>query len=482
MSAIGDYVHFTSQGYYTYGASKNTKNHSYNKKFIENLGNNLKQPQVTTLKELEDAINAIKNGSQKNTYTANISKVQELVKKQLIESFTDTINSVNLNNMTVDTDTPSLQLSPAKRYLNKNTHKLEFDLKKITQKINQIEEEIIKSPVLGKTTMPNSNVTLFNKVEELKNLYKEIYTKTAKEIANLGYEYDGIPTQLSSSKINQLRKEINSVIDEFFAFLPVPVMEGKLWENVIKVAGYVAQGKGINEIQNILQQQNQGDKSVNIKFDKNNFIQSPKVKETINDVLQIDTQGEITRNKSKVDISLYWEKAGENINISAKNVTLHENYGWISVVSDSPLLVMVAGVDANFINHYLNYYTLHNRKQEQIKDEINIYQDMKKVLFYEAITGDNFSNNIDIANVFALNDKTSGNIKLYYMGDLVKKILNVVDDATNISVKMNNVNIKDYYFHNEWQETLDQRIANLIIQLHQAKVSVKFNIGQVDFT
>lgn len=466
MSAIGDYIHFTSKGYYTYGASKNIPNFGYDNQqnFIQSRLNNFSLKNVDLI-QLEDAINAIKEP----TTSGDIAQIQNLVKQQLKESFNDNINSIDLNTMTVDVDNPTLQLSPTQRHLNENSQ-LVFNIKEITSKINQIEEEVSKNPLLKGATLSGSNITLQAKVEQLKQLYKEIYGKTAKQIASWGYKYKGIPSHPSSSKINQLRKEVNAIIEQFFAFLPVPVMEGKLWENVIKVAGYVATGVGIQELKNSLQIKNTGDTNINVKI-ANNFIKTPKVQDTINNVLRINANGEISR-KSKVDISLNWNN-GETVNISAKNVTLHEKYGWISVVDQSPFLVMIAGIDINFINHYLNYYTLHDRQQKPIKDDNLIYQDMKRILFYEAVSGDNFSNNIDIANVFALNDKASGKIKLYYMGDLIKKIT----DARDISVKMNNQNINSYYFRNDWQKTLDQRIANLIIQLHQAKVSVAFNIG-----
>lgn len=465
MSAIGDYIHFSSKGYFIYGASKNKINKNYNNQqdLIQNRINNFSL-QKTKLSDIQDTINAIKDPTAKG----NILAVQEVVKQHLKKSFENNIKSVDLNNMTVDTDNPSLQLSPVHRHLNENSQ-LVFNIKEITSKINQIEEEISKNPLLQNAIVPGTNMTLPKKIQELKSLYRDIYGKTAKQIKSWGYTYKGIPDRPSSSQINLLRKEVNAIIEQFFAFLPIPVMEGSLWENVIKVAGYVASGASLQEIKNSLQIKNVGDTNINIQI-KNNFIKTPKVQETFNNLLQIKTDGSISR-RSKVDVSLEW-KTEDPINISAKNVTLHEKYGWISTVSDSPLLVMIAGVDANFINHYLNYYTLHNRKQEKIQDDKNIYQDMKYLLFYQSITGDNFNNEIDIANVFAINDKTTGKIKLYYMGDLIKKI-----DNANISVKLNNQNINSYYFHNNWAETLDQRIANLIIQLHQAKVSVAFNIG-----
>lgn len=466
MSAIGDYIHFTSKGYYTYGASKNTVNFNYDNQqaLIQNRLNNFATKNVD-LTELEDAINAIKDP----VADGDIAEIQNVVVQHLRQSFNYNINSIDLNTMTVDVDNPSLQLSPAQRHLNENSQ-LVFNIKEITSKINQIEEAISKDPILKGATVSGSNITLKEKVEQLKQLYHEIYGKTAKQIASWGYKYKGIPSRPSSSKINQLRKQVNAIIEEFFAFLPIPVMEGKLWENVIKIAGYVATGAGVEAMKESLQVKNTGDTNIKVKI-SNNFIKTPKVQDTINNLLKINAKGEISR-RSKVDVSLTWNN-GEAVNISAKNVTLKEKYGWISVVDNSPLLVMIAGINTNFINHYLNYYTLHDRQQKPIKDDNLIYQDMKRILFYEAVSGDNFSNSIDIANVFALNDKVSGKIKLYYMGDLVKKIT----DARDISVKMNNQNIANYYFHNDWQKTLDQRIANLIIQLHQAKVSVAFNIG-----
>jgi hypothetical protein len=112
---------------------------------------------------------------------------------------------------------------------------------------------------------------------------------------------------------------------------------------------------------------------------------------------------------------------------------------------------MIAGMDSNFVNHYLNLYSLHgdlDTKQKNIKlpDSDRIGDEMRLSLFYEALTGDNYTSQIDAANVFAINDKVHHRFRLIPIGQIIDDLENKMQ---GISVDINNIALKKYYFDNK---------------------------------
>ena len=111
------------------------------------------------------------------------------------------------------------------------------------------------------------------------------------------------------------------------------------------------------------------------------------------------------------------------------------------------MISMLAGLDANFVNHYLNVAITHSdrkSKASMIGEGKEIKQDMKKALFYQALTGDNFSiKNNDIANVFAVNDKVTGKFRLVAMDDLLGEIINNLR-AISVTLGTGGTNIMNF--------------------------------------
>ena len=145
---------------------------------------------------------------------------------------------------------------------------------------------------------------------------------------------------------------------------------------------------------------------------------------------------------------------------------------------------MIQNIDAEFVNHYLNTFSKHhilqkngNFKEEKNLDNEKLANEMKLSLFYVGLTGDNYGREIDTANVFAINDKNGRGIKLVYMDDIIKR----VSQATNfISVKIKEMPLRNYRFKNTPVLGDPQaRIANVIAEMHAAKIHASFNAGSV---
>ena len=462
MSAIGEYVHYYGMNYLMHGTTRkgNFSNYESQKSKIKDLAGSMKVQNPKTLKQIQQTVNSIKTGS--NQYFKDI---RSLVQKQIIEKYQKKVGSANLNNFTVDLANPSsVTASPISAHI--QDHKLVFSVKELTEKVNKVQQNL-KQLVARKEI----DVGIAEKYsEELKTLYEKIYKESENQIKQWGYEK--AYTKNSNSKdIARMREMMNNIIQQYMQYAPVNLYEGTLWETVLKAAGYVASGAGMKEIEEGIKSL-QGQQNVKIEV-KNNFMDSFKINETINKYVKMDTKGQISR-RSKVDVTMIWNN--QQINISAKNIRIWGKYHWIDVVSESPLLVMVMGMDPNFVNHYLNVYSLHDSTQSVLPDNWNIADDMKYALFYEGLTGHNFANNNDIANVMAINDKNTGNVRLIDMTTILNRL---EDNITAISVLVGGSNIKSVHFKNIWQNTLEERIVNIIDQLHALKVNIKFNLGAV---
>ena len=255
-------------------------------------------------------------------------------------------------------------------------------------------------------------------VQQAKKLYRSIFGDSLKSIERRGYKSKHTPQEMSSAEIERLRVIMNNIISEYFQYPAVSLMEGTLFEAVLGLAGYVGSGAAMSNIKEELDKWN-GKSFANVTGGitnilvecPNNFMQAPKVQQVLNEkghMVQINNQGYIQRAQNKIDVLFEWKN--EPIKISAKNIKIYnDNYAWVTVVSDSPLLVMIAGMDPDYINHYLNLYSTHKlpsgNTRGTIVDSNNIIDDLKYCLFYEGLTCSNFNNLADLANVFAVNDK-----------------------------------------------------------------------------
>ena len=56
-------------------------------------------------------------------------------------------------------------------------------------------------------------------------------------------------------------------------------------------------------------------------------------------------------------------------------------------------------------------------------------------------------------------------------------LTNMEEKINMISVTAKGQNLKNIYFKNNWATTLDERIANILQQLHAIKITVKFNLA-----
>lgn len=116
------------------------------------------------------------------------------------------------------------------------------------------------------------------------------------------------------------------------------------------------------------------------------------------------------------------------MNISAKNVDFKgEKYNYIHTLEGSSLDYLLQDENPDFVNHYLNLFSLHYGKRAK---NINwdaqrkeIMEVMKLLISYKALTGDTFGRKDYKTNVFVINEKSRG-VKVISIAKLLKEMQN----------------------------------------------------------
>lgn len=208
---------------------------------------------------------------------------------------------------------------------------------------------------------------------------------------------------------------------------------------------------------------------------------------------------------------------GKLASVSAKNYSFKAaaerskqeglDYTAMHLVSGAPALTLLQDEPASFVNQYLNVLVPHYEKTvKQIKSEggdVSSYR--KNVIYYtkqfnainqvvcnlfslKALSGYNLSrgysnnNSMDIAhmaaaNVFIISDRDSNQIKVYSVADFYKK-----------GIASGGFKIHNYPTPSLWTKpygtrlTIQNRIADILVKVHQQKISVNFDVSKLPGT
>lgn len=170
---------------------------------------------------------------------------------------------------------------------------------------------------------------------------------------------------------------------------------------------------------------------------------------------------------------------GKTYKISAKNYNLSDTERDISIVSGMSMLNLLASrTSTSFTNHYLNTmsikHVLPNKNSPNAKMNLKYVtlakEAMKMTILNFALKG--YKTTADQADTFVVNDNTTGKIRVYDMNSLLRNIFaqeNLIDVYTNISVNGKSFDSMQP-FANKWGTTPWTRIANLLADVHRAKI------------
>ena len=315
----------------------------------------------------------------------------------------------------------------------------------------------------------------------------------------------------STFSMQTLIQDMNEIIKLLQTSYSLKLQKGELLEisayyaSLLPELAYKIANKEANEtIENIvknLMQNNRSEKvglsqrsSPEIKldlFDQNiaDLISLKKYTKTKNNTLRL--QGSV---QDKTDIVFGWSLenlslSNQKFRISAKNVNLAENafFKKITIVSGSSLLYMIQQADATLVNHFLNISVERNKEADKgIKMTSRgltetfisrVHKELEAFLILEAFIGTRG----DPASIFLVNDNSQhGRIRAFNMSTLLN---NLAENMNFFTVKIGDGKISDLVetIKNDYHENgPDDRIAQVLQQIHQKKVSVSFDPKYLD--
>ena len=480
MSAIGDYIHLTAEGYSKYGIAKNNKNKGKDlansitrqkAKIYSRLSKNKGNITDNNIKTFEEILNATKEklGQQKDDN--NIIKTQ--LKNLLDEKFKESLGEIDWSTLNVSATEKQKNPVPYVR----SSMKLSTVVESL-QRLNKIIN------TLRSTDGAANRKEIQQQIQALNNQYKilkEQITRTdrGQTIIELSNKYGG-KILFNNEKdllenFESFRENLNKLINQYSSMPAINLQKGDLFEYLIAAAPLTAQDLATNAIEEKIRKSVLGKEREKVEFNKKIFTNVTK--EFENGVLST------TRNaQGKIDVSLKWQ--GEDLSISAKNVNLQTYY--IHILSGSSFLYMMQDLNGDFVNHFINVYSIQGKKDlstKFIKQKKMSMDTMKFALMYKALTGDNYQRKA--ANVFAINDNTTsgkGSIKVYTMEQLIDKIISeglynsgiTIDGKTTLN---ENFKIKGNVRVNAAKNTQENniqaakiRITNILSYLHSQKI------------
>jgi len=455
MSAIGDYIHYTSRGYLEHGTTPSGTFKDWQSQKQE-IFRKLKTNQKGSLtlaeqRDLEDVLNSlIGEDSQEN-----FSDIHNEIQNRMVELFGESLQDINWT-------TGDVTMSKNKNAVIgrvKSTNQIETVIKKLNKLEDIIRQESQKEPI------PRG---LKTRIKELQKYYKDLARELAQAKEANGLDSSKAIMAREATTLREKRKYINELIKEYAAYPAVNLQKGTFFENLITYAPYVAQSKAEEAIGQVI-----GDVVEDVSFNSNNFASQFLTEQITSEVLE-----KTTVSQGKIDVMIQWN--GKDIGISAKNVNMN-NFHYIHVLSGSSLLYMLQDINADFVNHFLNLYAQHGKNRDGSSSapydlQLNarksaILQEVKLILLYKAMTGD--TNGRSSANLFVVNDAATGKVRVIDMYTLLENVSKENIQGIQFNGKTFNEKIK---FANVWnQGSPQQRISGLLLDVHAQKVTASLN-------
>lgn len=186
----------------------------------------------------------------------------------------------------------------------------------------------------------------------------------------------------------------------------------------------------------------------------------------------------MTQDKVDVQLQLSTKKT---VNVSAKNINLSgANSRGVHIVSGMSLLSGFASINnASLVTHYLNQHAfgrggLSYYAQGNLGSIYDSTSDILKIsLIQQALEG--YKQGSAKADVFIINDNTSGTIKIYNMSDLLEHIMKVgfVEQLVNMQPDISAIHLNNTFHAGSYAG----RITDILSQIHSYKVTIALMPG-----
>lgn len=453
MSALGDYVHLTTKNYIKYGVNPPHKGASspyitiHN--FIQERTKNLNQINQNTIDSLKLRIAADSATKEKRDALGTQNQYQQMLNDLWVEIGKYTSTDL-LGWLQGEHDTGNTKWNQFKSTDYKTAKKSAFTHKDLNEKIR----------------IRNQIIALINKI----NKQEVTSDKDLQTIVDL---YNQLGLDKITDASSTLGK-IQSVLTDLIYDNQINILAGDFGEHLVYAARDSANSKAQTTVDDFVEGivgREQSDITFNRalvavdlnEYDSQTFRYSDKYSES---------EYYLGHSQDKVDVKITVN--GENLLASVKNYKDLSINDKVSLQKNMSILVSLLYLNqryVNFGNHWLNMhvttidkaYNLINQNDINNADEI-----LTQEMAYEALVSGNPLKTASLnSNIFIVIDRFSGKV----FAKSTKELL--LSDFNSFSI---NPDITTLRFSNQFASTYEDRIANVLLQLHKIKLNIGFHV------
>lgn len=425
----GYYIHHSIKGYNKNGVFLDSSYeynawHSRHTEILNSLKlTKLNGQEKDFAKTLEQFLNAARDSQKDKNDTFNFPEDEKQKMYNLIsEEVNEKYNNVKFDdngNLISGGSNSSITVS---QYRNKPGY---LDLDAIRERLNKMNDLAKNSQdFLDSLQKKNKNIDTLNvKLKELNN-----------KIANMTKNSGVVPISRKYGTFGFIT-QFNDVIREYYGQVPKALIEGLHFEYFVE-----------ETVKNFMDQLNTELKSTGVQV--TGAINAGGTSRNINEHLVFSAQGsdKITIDteynmRSKVDSYLTITVNGKPkyLGLSEKSETFGQYGSWITLVSGTPLYRLLMDTDKNYQMHFTNIAAL----GPKAKNARALVNDAEIIMLARAIKG--YDINKKLGDFLIVNDKTTGQIKVKLVDELLQDVIQKVEQNGNfknlVTINVNGKNI-----------------------------------------
>ena len=480
MSAIGDYIHYSAKGYLQHGTSLNGEPNGVGEIFNAQREKTLLLAETSEALndqeriELEQAIEELMKPSQSDAENQATTELWNTMVAEFMNEFDGITGEISRETGNIRSN--GLQVDRIRR----KSDNAGIYQSTIIKRIGMINASMAALPSsANKQAFQQQLETIYNQVSELSGITTDILRAT-------GYNFQTkkvMGTQNIGSK-KYSWDEAQNVVDAINKLAAKSIgaaglQKGTLFEYMIAVAPLVGKGRALQELKNGISDAVHnatshvvGSKGSSVTFDPQDFAAAANLNQILGKNYSYDINQQLyVSNRvatDKVDVEITFRN--KPLNVSAKNINLKSGYD-IHLVSDTSLLSLLTNEGTDYANHYLNIVAANSTSGGSIPaNQINeAHASLRFQALLSALEGYRGAK----ANIFIVNDNTTGRVRVFNIADLIKAAGMSMD---NYSVTANGSGLESMHLINEWNDDgYPGRITNLLASAHAQKIKISLS-------
>ena len=510
MSALGDYVHLSLRNYIKYGIDKSSSGNEekaqfifneYRKRRLEEI-NDISQETINELRMRTRNDSEMQQNRDELHSQENFQRVVDMATIEISKTATKDL----MNSFQREPDNHFTASRIAQRQIQKNTvknaqgqnigsprlSKLLGEKKAILEKINKINAgkyttseglQAALQSILDSYTKIDNGLQSIRQLglqpEAAKFFSEENVGNNVSVQTNGGVTTAYLSTQEAQSVLGKIQNALNGL-----TYTTVfNMLKGDFGEQLIYCARDASYYTGVRNANNEIEKVCGGHES-QILFSPSDLVVDLAEYDKYYKTMETTVEGkskqiyQLKTTKDKVDVSIIINQ--ENMFASVKNYRDLNNMAntGMRLQKDINILYALIGLNnlkylENFGNHYLNLHA-HERNVATNNNLTDELEESEKILKYEVAyealaSGNPLKATKERANTFVVIERKTGQV---YAFSTKKMLEENGADLNNFNFSPESIFSREYL--NEYQDSVEARLANVLMQVHKAKVSVYY--------